>query len=395
MRSVLKFAVLLAVVGLTAPVVGQSPLMNGPTSLPTRHVSYSGIQDELPASVDAERTTANLGDAEEVSGSQMVSPDSGTQTVGTGVLPAMKMPPTLPKAACCELHGGTGTPATGVGNFTQLSDNVVLPAGQGIDQSVLTSSVSSQPLVTAGCPSCGGSCQGICQHSMGTRLGSRATGLPLGSNFANAGQSAASGPMYAFFDFGGTFSENGSAFSTAPGSVIFGHKDAFLFGAGLGRYLTPRLRVDLSARNRYVELEDQEPDPLAFGLLSNADGGDSVWTVMLTGRYDLPGPHPCIKPYLSSGIGLAYHRAQATTQLVNGFFPSFPTAYPNDETNEFAWSAGAGIAFKMTQNMFFDLDYQYIDMGDAATGNTAFGSTSVTFNDLTANEIAFRLRFNF
>ena len=204
------------------------------------------------------------------------------------------------------------------------------------------------------------------------------------------------GPMYAFFDFSAVFSDSESRFSNGVAGtqtgVPFGHKEAFSFGAGLGRYLSKDLRVDVSARNRYIELENQLPG--AMGNAFHADGGSDVWTGMFNARHNLPGFHPCIKPYMSAGVGLAYHRAQASTILVGPAVVGPFQSHLNEESTEFAWSVGGGVAFKMTKKMFFDFDYQYIHLGDAATG-VSTGGSSILFDELRAHEVAFRLRFNF
>ena len=49
----------------------------------------------------------------------------------------------------------------------------------------------------------------------------------------------------------------------------------------------------------------------------------------------------------------------------------------------------------MTDKMYFDLDYQYIDFGNGReTGPSSSGNT-VVFDDQSGHEVAFRLRFNF
>jgi opacity protein-like surface antigen len=275
----------------------------------------------------------------------------------------------------------------------------------GYNQSSVLMEPIQQPMISTpammsmddGC-SCGSDCGGGCASNMGLGngslgLGSFGIGSGLGSGLGGLSQG---GPMYAFFDFGVNFSENDSFFSDAVAGQLrgrpFGHKDAFIFGAGLGRYITSDMRVDFGARYRHLELEDQIPDSNGFGYL--ADGGNSVWTGMVTARHNLPGFHPCIKPYFSLGGGLAYHRAQASSWITGPSVSGFPQAHLSEETTEFAWSVGGGVAFKMTSNMFFDVDYQYIDMGDAATGTDTSGR-SMQFGSLTANEVVFRLRYNF
>ncbi len=319
----------------------------------------------------------------------------------------MTMPAPYQQSPCCpdhaqgmqHSHSHTDTTTTTHRHFN-LSDSVSQDSIIG---------PASIPSFNDSCGQCGDDCGGTCQPRMlGSRIGQfnrkppgigvngASIGNGLGSNVGNVRSLFQDQPMYAFFDFNGFFSESESRFSNGmPGQASgapFGHKDSFGFGAGLGQYITNDFRMDISARNRYVELENQLPVP--GGQSFQVDGGSDVWTGMLNGRHNLPGIHPCIKPYLSVGAGLAYHRSQASTRLVGPGGVGPFQSHLNEETTEFAWSVGAGIAFKMTRRMFFDVDYQFIDFGDAATGPVP-GVGSVLFEDLRANEVAFRLRFNF
>lgn len=338
--------------------------------------------------------STNLSD---MSAPMMSPPTMNLNSGGPGYSQPMMMPAPYQDAPCCPDHAVPSQSA-----YAPVI-NAPMNFSSGNEMGSVLMQPASQSMTMSDDCGCGSDCGGSCE-SMGLgngRLGlgnlnGASIGHGLGSNVGSFRSLFEGGPMYAFFDFGGFFSESESRFSGTGLSPVaanpFGHKDSFLFGAGLGRYINNDLRIDLSARYRYVELEDQMPGANGFRYL--ADGGDDVWTGMLTARHNLPGVHPCIKPYLSVGAGFALHRAQASNLFVTPAVQGVRQPHTNEEFTEFAWAVGGGVAFKMTSHMFFDVDYQYINMGDAATG-PAPGGRSILFDDLTANEVAFRLRFNF
>jgi len=213
---------------------------------------------------------------------------------------------------------------------------------------------------------------------------------------ASRSQNGLGGPAYMFVDFGGYFGD-GTASLSSNDSLSFDQDDNLLFGAGFGRYLTRDFRIDLSARYRFAEIEE---DSLFDSLAGNSvelDGGTEFFTTMLTGRYSMPG-NSCIKPYLSAGIGFAYGRSHGTSISSGG--PAGLSAvntegFRSSESTSLAYALGGGVAFKMTERMYFDLDYQYTEFGtDRETGTSASGDR-ILFDDVNGNEVAFRLRFNF
>ena len=206
-------------------------------------------------------------------------------------------------------------------------------------------------------------------------------------------------PSYMFIDFGGYF---GRGTATLGGSNLsFGQDDNLLFGAGVGRYLCNNVRVDLSGRYRFAEIDgDDLIDASSPFQVQNVDGGTEIFTTMLTGRYDLPGFSGCIKPYFSAGVGLAYGRSHGSATTVGASTPlSLPVlnaeGFPSEEATTFAYVLGGGVSLKMTDQMYFDLDYQYTAFNEDRETAPSFAGNTIRFDNLAANEVAFRLRFNF
>lgn len=235
-----------------------------------------------------------------------------------------------------------------------------------------------------------GSRRGLFTRRRGNR--SRAGNSRAGNRIRQLGSGK---PAYMFVDFGGYFGEGTGNLN----GISIEQGDNLLFGAGFGRYLTDDLRIDLSGRYRFAESEFDLDVPAgsAFGF----DGGTEIFTTMLTGRYSLPGFNGCIKPYFSAGVGAAYGRSHATAVSPFGFGGTVTTpavnseGFRSDEETTFAYVLGGGLALKMTDKMYFDLDYQYIDFGNGReTGPSSSGNT-VVFDDQSGHEVAFRLRFNF
>lgn len=204
---------------------------------------------------------------------------------------------------------------------------------------------------------------------------------------------SAGAKRYAFFDFGGYFGDSDSSFGgpNAANRGRYPHRDNVLFSGGFGRYFSDRFRMDISSRYRFVEVDGGFVNSTTGAV--GIDGGSNAWTGMLTGRHDLPGLHPCIKPYVSAGVGLAFHRTHATS-IVSQAALIQQLGHYTEESTEFSWAVGGGVAFKMTRNVYFDLDYQYIDLGDVSSGIDINGDR-VLFDDLVGHEVALRLRFDF
>ncbi|PAV09241.1 hypothetical protein CBG25_03155 [Arsenophonus sp. ENCA] len=95
---------------------------------------------------------------------------------------------------------------------------------------------------------------------------------------------------------------------------------------------------------------------------------------MFNAYYDFKNPSD-FTPYLSAGLGYAYI-SQKTSSTINSLIRKNWTR--SHATNNFAWSAGAGIKYTVNQDFSFDLSYKYLDSGQAEVYH--FDSTGEEYN---------------
>jgi opacity protein-like surface antigen len=134
------------------------------------------------------------------------------------------------------------------------------------------------------------------------------------------------------------------------------------------------------------------------------DGGDpyrsdfTTWTVLHNFRFDLPvaapfeaafGRIPILQPlsfYMVGGLGISISELETTDNVSRG----------KDSSVNFAWQAGAGLGYKLSEYISLDLGYRYLDMGeqefDLRVGPTEFGTFSLR---TTAHEFTSAVRVRF
>jgi len=112
--------------------------------------------------------------------------------------------------------------------------------------------------------------------------------------------------------------------------------------------------------------------PPVGNILSPALHAQSLVT-MLNGYVDFAGFAPdrfgIVQPYISGGVGASVNKAQgAQLQMLLPFFNNDPVPVTfNDHTQtQLAWSLGAGVGFKVADNVVLDFAYKYMDLGDAS-----------------------------
>jgi opacity protein-like surface antigen len=121
----------------------------------------------------------------------------------------------------------------------------------------------------------------------------------------------------------------------------------------------------------------------------------SAWTTLVNAYFDLPlfaeGPTG-LTPYVGAGIGASY----LTTSSVRFINPGGATGtWPGDSRWNLAWSLTAGVSYAITKNMLFDLNYRYVNLGDAVSGATSpiFGNKPLHYDNIDANEIRVGIRY--
>lgn len=134
------------------------------------------------------------------------------------------------------------------------------------------------------------------------------------------------------------------------------------------------------------------------------DGADpyrsevTSWTVFNNARLDFPlyvpvqwafGRLPILEPmtfYTTVGMGLAINDISSTDNVSKG----------SETAVSFAWQAGAGFAYELSQYVSVSLGYRYVDLGEAdfdlSVGPTDFGNFTL---DVSSHEIATALKVRF
>ena len=121
----------------------------------------------------------------------------------------------------------------------------------------------------------------------------------------------------------------------------------------------------------------------------------SAWTTLVNAYFDVPlfaeGPTG-LTPYIGAGIGAA----DLMTAKVTFINPGGATGgWPNASQWNFAWSLTAGVSYAVTKNILFDVNYRYVNLGNAVSGATLpqFGNQPIHYDNIHANELRVGLRY--
>jgi opacity protein-like surface antigen len=121
----------------------------------------------------------------------------------------------------------------------------------------------------------------------------------------------------------------------------------------------------------------------------------SAWTTLVNAYFDLPlfaeGPTG-LTPYVGAGIGAA----DLMTSNVHFINPDGSTGvWPGGSQWNFAWSLTAGVSYGFTKNFLLDVNYRYVNLGDAVSGPTLpqFGNQPIHYDNIHANEFRVGLRY--
>lgn len=197
---------------------------------------------------------------------------------------------------------------------------------------------------------------------------------------------------YQYFNTPGYSSEwlDKGGFSSAPTfSVGAGYQFNDWFRADLtGQY---RGAADFSALQRFTNLDTTAVSTDAYTAKKHE------WVFLANGYVDLGNYHG-LMPYLGAGIGASRNTITNfnDTNAIDGGGGYAGSA----STWNFAWALHAGVGFKVTENLIFDLGYSYMDLGNAKTGTAynydpAFSrpNDGFQFKHLTSHDINFGLRY--
>lgn len=178
--------------------------------------------------------------------------------------------------------------------------------------------------------------------------------------------------------------------SVTNGSMSLGSHSENVFGAGLaagydfGLYSAVPVRAELEYAT-FTEAKGSSSGR-TLGQTYNASGKVDVDTLFLNAYYDFHN-ETRFTPYLGVGLGLSFLSMKGS-DTGNHFGR-------HDETN-FAWNAGLGCAYLLTEGVSLDLGYRYANLGEAKTESLpVHGISSLKTDDVTMHQFMLGARFSF
>lgn len=114
-------------------------------------------------------------------------------------------------------------------------------------------------------------------------------------------------------------------------------------------------------------------------------------SLMLNGYYDFKNKSK-FTPYLSAGVGVSRIENKVS---INPEALGTSENITTDTNNNFTWTAGAGIAYKVTENVALDLAYRYVDAGETDVSQSFGGTKLKNTADLVSHDYSLGVRYNF
>jgi opacity protein-like surface antigen len=216
-----------------------------------------------------------------------------------------------------------------------------------------------------------------------------------------------SGRGYFSIDFGIGMTNDRAEATGGLATSLGGFPDYDLREGSFGRYALGlgggknRMELELGFHRNTIDETKSGSGPRSQDRFQT-DGYRRSTTFMLNGYRDFHNA-TFWTPYLKAGAGISHNMARATTVAdINSAaaiaalgLPGASrqrTEFPRSSTTKFAWSVGAGIATDLTERIKFDVEYQFLNAGDARTGVDAIGN-AIKLGNGALHELAFGLRF--
>lgn len=187
------------------------------------------------------------------------------------------------------------------------------------------------------------------------------------------------------FDFTQTNVASGAVWPASWRIDVKDIKDTMFIGFGIGYSWNNWLRFDVTGEYRadvkfkavgsYSEF--CFPGQRCFDAY---DGDHSAFVGLINAYLDL-GTWWCVTPFIGAGVGGAFHRTAALTDVGlgrdSGGFPISVLGFADkDHTNwSFAWALHAGLAYTVNNNFKVEFAYRYLNMGNAQTAEVLCGAS--------------------
>lgn len=147
-----------------------------------------------------------------------------------------------------------------------------------------------------------------------------------------------------------TFGDLDFSEKTVPAAGNFQPKNAFSFAGALGLRIDNQWRVETELSYRSADLSRMK---LKTGASVPVGGSMSTYLAMANVYYDFDLDWKKLTPFLTAGLGLAYHSGEITDN--SGFATS-----SSDSDFGVAWQLGGGLKYRVSDDMAFTGGYRYL-----------------------------------
>lgn len=167
----------------------------------------------------------------------------------------------------------------------------------------------------------------------------------------------------------------------ARAELEYTYKDKAQFSSNINK-----ATIDFNGNPQPIEIPEGMPSFFINELRTQS--------LMLNAYYDFKNTSK-FTPYVSAGAGIT--RIKNEQKLNPELAPDINLGL-SDTSNSFTWSAGAGVAYKVTENVALDLAYRYVDAGEIEfkNKNVQLGGFDLKSTaDLTSHDYSLGIRYNF
>lgn len=152
-----------------------------------------------------------------------------------------------------------------------------------------------------------------------------------------------------------TLSNEAFSETTVPARGDIKFDNAGTFAGALGLRLNNKWRIEAEASYHKNDMSDI--DIRGAGTFP-IDGSVKTWLWMLNAYYDFDLEWDYIRPFVTAGIGLAYHDGQINDS--SGFATD-----ASDDSLGMAWQVGGGLKYKISDSLSLTGGYRWLGGSDA------------------------------
>jgi opacity protein-like surface antigen len=152
-----------------------------------------------------------------------------------------------------------------------------------------------------------------------------------------------------------------------------GTDDSTFVDFGVGYQFNSWLRFDVTGEHRTsakfkVIGSFREFCPGGATCFDQFDGSHSAEVFLLNAYLDL-GTWWCLTPFVGAGVGGAWNSVTTVSDLgiENIFAPGFGFSSADVSSWNLAWSAQAGVAFNVSNNLKLEMAFRYLNLGSVKT----------------------------